>query len=121
VEHREEEIANIKENICRFNLFNIVPIAGRAVDHMAWLPAPERVFIGGSDGEMEAIITESAARLPENGRLVVNGVTEKTVTETPQLMKKYGFTVETTTIEVARSGPDGPIRFNPITIMVGRK
>lgn len=121
VERKREEIENIKENIRRFALFNIIPLFGSATDHLDTLPVPDAVFIGGSGGEMEIIIAAVAQRLTDAGRLVVNGVTEKTISETPRLMQKHGMKVESTRIEVSRMGPDGSTRFNPITIMVGRK
>jgi precorrin-6Y C5,15-methyltransferase (decarboxylating) len=121
VEHKDEELDNIKENIRRFGLFNIIPVAGRAADVIAGLPDPDAVFVGGSGGELERIITQSAARLSAVGRLVVNGVMEKTRVEAPRLMEAQGMTVESSRITLHREGPDGPLAFNPITIMVGKK
>ncbi len=121
VERKWEEIENIKENIRRFALFNITPLFGPATDHLDKLPAPDVVFVGGSGGQMEMIIAAAAQRLADGGRLVINGVTEKTISLAPRFMQENGMTVESTRIEVSRMGPDGPTRFNPITIMVGRK
>lgn len=121
IERKEEEFDNILVNIRKFGLFNIIPVKGMATEILAGLPDPDRVFIGGSGGELESIIKSAAARLKENGRIVVNAVTEKTLTQAPKFMEKQGMRVETAKIEVSRMGPDGPQRFNPITIMVGRK
>ena len=121
IEHREEEYANICENVRKFSLFNIVPVKGRASDVMASLPDPDAVFVGGSDGEMETIIHQAAERLPKGGRIVVNGVTAKTRTETPQIAKQHGLSVTSSTITVQRTGPGGEAGFNPITIMAGVK
>jgi len=121
VEHKEEELANIRDNICRFGLFNITPVQGRAKERIALLPDPDAVFIGGSGGEMQEIIAVAAARLGAGGRLVANGVTEETVEKAPRFMEQSGLQVESSRIEVHRSGPEGSRSFNPITIMVGRK
>jgi precorrin-6Y C5,15-methyltransferase (decarboxylating) len=121
VERKREEIENIKENIRRFALFNIVPLFGSAADHLETLPPPDAVFVGGSGGELKTIIACASQRLAEDGRLVINGVTEKTLSETPRFMHSCGMRVESTRIEVSRTGPDGSKSFNPITIMVGRK
>lgn len=121
VEHRKEELDNIKANIRKYNLFNIIPVEGRAAQVVSALPDPDAVFVGGSDGELEIITAEAGRRLPQSGRLVVNGVTEKTVALTPELMAKNGFAVESSRIEVTRAGTDAPVSFNPITIMVGIK
>lgn len=121
VEHKDEELANIKENIRRYGLFNIVPSFGRAADLVADLPPPDGVFVGGSSGELEEIIATAVAQMEPGARIVVNGVTEKTITRAPEIMRRHGMQVESATITVEREGPDGPQSFNPITIMVGQK
>lgn len=123
VEQKEEELENIKNNIVKFRGFNIVPIPGRAPEVLEGLPAPDRIFIGGSSGSLPAIIDMAAARLPARGGvLVVNGVTDKTVQEAPALMTKQGFTVSRSIISVTRTESDGTEKkFNPITIITGRR
>lgn len=119
VEHRAEELANIKENIKRFQLFNIIPLAGRAKDLLNTLPPPDRIFVGGSDGEMGTIINTAARRLPAEGRIVVNSVTERTRKSTPQLLQDAGFFLRLSTISICREegGTSSPL--NPITIITG--
>ncbi len=121
IEQKEEELANIRENIRRFSLFNILPVAGKAPDCITHLPDPHAVFIGGSGGELERIVALAADRLVEGGRVVLNGVTEKTLSLAPQVLRSHGFTVESSTIAVQRTGPYGSQPFNPITIMVATK
>lgn len=121
VEHKDEELANIKGNIRRYGLFNIIPTSGRAADLVADLPPPDGVFIGGSSGELEEVVATAAATMEPGARIVVNGVTEKTITDAPKIMRRHGMHVESSTITVTREGPDGPQSFNPITIMVGKK
>ena len=61
-----------------------------------------------------------AGALAGNGRLVINGVIQKTVEAAPILMARHGFRVEKSTLSVTRTGPDGASQvFNPITIMAG--
>lgn len=125
IEQNDEELENIKNNIVKFRSFNIVPVPGRAPEALAQLPAPDRIFVGGSSGSLPAIIEMAAARLPARGGiLVVNGVTEKTVQEAPALMAKHGFTVTLSVIAVTRTEPGEAEKeksFNPITIMTGRR
>lgn len=122
VEQKDEELQNIKNNIVKFRSFNIVPVPGRAPEALDRLPAPDRIFVGGSSGSLAAIIELAAARLPAGGLLVINGVIDKTVHEAPPLMEKFGFSVTTSIIGVTRTEPDGIVkRFNPITIMTGRR
>ncbi len=122
IEHKEEELANIKNNIVKLGCYNIVPVFGRAPEALDHLPDPHRVFIGGSSGSLPAIVALIATRLENGGRLVINGVIEKTIQAAPEAMKKHGFTVSSSTIQVTRTGPDGSsLAFNPITIMTGTR
>lgn len=122
IEHKEEEIENIKNNIVKFGCYNIVPVFGRAPESLAHLPAPNRVFIGGSSGSLPSIVELLDKRLDSDGRLVINGVIEKTVKAAPELMKKHSFTVTSSIIKVTRTEPDGrTLDFNPITIMTGTR
>lgn len=122
IEHKEEELNNIKNNIVKFRCYNIVPVFGRAPQALTDLPAPERVFIGGSSGSLPEIIALLDRRLDPAGRLVINGVIDKTVQQAPQLMLEHGFSVATSVIKVTRTEPDGrKLDFNPITIMTGTR
>ena len=122
IEHKEEEIENIKNNIVKFGCYNIVPVFGRAPEALALLPNPDRVFIGGSSGALPTIVELLNKRLDSDGRLVINGVIEKTVQTAPELMKQHNFTVTSSIIKVTRTEPDGrTLDFNPITIMTGTR
>jgi precorrin-6Y C5,15-methyltransferase (decarboxylating) len=122
IEHKAEELENIKNNIVKFRCYNIVPVFGRAPEALDQVPDPDRVFIGGSSGSLPQIVELIDKRLNSDGRLVVNGVIEKTVQVTPQQMKKYGFSVTSSVIKVTRTDADGrTFDFNPITIMTGTR
>jgi precorrin-6B C5,15-methyltransferase / cobalt-precorrin-6B C5,C15-methyltransferase len=122
VEQKEEELENIKKNIVKFRCFNIVPVSGRAPEALADLPDPQRVFIGGSSGALSAIVPAVAARFTEGGILVVNGVVDKTLQAAPPLMREHGFTVQSSTVQVSRTDPNGHTKnFNPISIMTGTR
>jgi len=122
IEHKQEELANIKNNIVKFRCYNIVPVFGRAPESLLHLPAPDRVFIGGSSGALPEIVDLVARRLTEDGQLVINGVIDKTVQTAPELMRQYGFSVASSAIKVSRTEPGGETTdFNPITIMTGRR
>lgn len=122
VEKKEEELANIKANIRRHRCYNIVPVAGEAQRLLPHLPAPDRVFIGGHGGEIAAIINQAAQRLAGKGRLVINGVLDKTIKAAPQLMAEQGLGVEMCSMEIRRRQPGtDEIILNPITIMTGSR
>lgn len=122
IEHKEEELSNIKENIRRYGCFNVIPVFGRAPEILQSLPAPDRVFIGGSSGSLEKIVQLVADRIDADGILVINGVIEKTLQTAPQYMRANGFSVTRSEIRIERRTEQGEIQtFNPITVMAGTR
>ena len=122
VEHKEEELNNIKENIRRYSCFNVVPVFGRAPEILKTLPAPDRVFIGGSSGSLDKIVHLVADKLAEDGCLVINGVIEKTIRTAPQYMRENGFSVTQSMIKISRKSVQGETQnYNPITVMAGTR
>ncbi|MBW1635389.1 MAG: precorrin-6y C5,15-methyltransferase (decarboxylating) subunit CbiE [Deltaproteobacteria bacterium] len=122
IEHKGEELDNIKRNIRSFGCFNIIPVSGKAPEALAGLPSPDRVFIGGSGGALAEIVALLGDRLAVNGRLVINGVIEKTIRSAPQYMKENGFSVATSVINITRESRSGETTvFNPITILTGTR
>lgn len=122
IEQKAEELANIRENIKQYRCYNVIPVDGRAPESCLALPDPQRVFVGGSGGNLAEIVALAAARLPEGGRLVVNGVIAATIETAPQAMARQGLQVFQSTLQVSRRDESGiTTTFNPITIITGRK
>ncbi len=123
VERNESERANIRANCRTFGAYNISVVAGTAPAVLAGLPDPDRVFVGGSGGNLAAIVDHVAPRLTPGGRLVVNGVTDATKEQAPALLHQAGLQVTINEISVSRrSFPVGEEkRMHPIAIMVGVK
>lgn len=122
IEQNERELANIKENIKRYRCYNIIPVQGRAPHGCLNLPDPQRVFIGGSGGNLTAILSMAASRLAPDGLVVVNGVVATTIETAPRLMQDHGLQVAMATLQVSRRDDGGDLTtFNPITIITGRK
>ena len=77
VEHHNERLECLTANRERFGVVaNLQVTEGRAPDVLAHLPTPNRVFVGGSDGELEGLLQTLWATLPEHGVLVASAVTE---------------------------------------------
>ncbi len=123
VEQKEEQQANICENVARYGTYNIHLVRGSAPEALEGLPDPDRVFIGGSGGRLEGIISHCARRLNQGGRLVINAVLSKTAEEAPRLLEQHGFLLKISKLQITRcSGTDGPEQeLNPITIICGEK
>lgn len=79
IEHHSARLDCLRQNCERFGVVtNLKVIAGRAPQCLAELPAPDAVFIGGSDGELAALLALCWARLPVGGVLVASAVMEST-------------------------------------------
>ena len=123
VERNLEELANIRANCRKFGVYNLTVIEGAAPAALEGLPNPDRVFVGGSGGNLAGIIEFAAARLPKGGRLLVNGVIEKTKNDAPLLLHEQGLKVTISEIAIQRRNfPENSEKtMNPIAMMVGEK
>jgi precorrin-6Y C5,15-methyltransferase (decarboxylating) len=75
IERRDVMLEHIRENLHRFPAANVHIIAGSAPDACADLPEPHAMFVGGSGGNLAAILAQAQRRLHPGGRLVVALVT----------------------------------------------
>jgi precorrin-6Y C5,15-methyltransferase (decarboxylating) len=123
IEKKPEEQANIRANIRRYGAYAIHLVPGEAPEALADLPAPDRIFIGGSGQRLEPILEAATARLAEGGRIVVNAVLEQTETTALACLQRLGLEVASSTLAVTRRpSPDSEPRvFNPITLITGDK
>ncbi|MDR3631088.1 MAG: precorrin-6y C5,15-methyltransferase (decarboxylating) subunit CbiE [Desulfocapsaceae bacterium] len=123
VEADDEQRDNILANKRMLSIGNIAVIHGRAPEALIGLPAPERIFVGGSGGVLQAILKDCTERLKAGGIIVVNGVIEKTRSQAPEILHRMGLHVSMTTVSVRRcSYPENrSVEMNPITIITGCK
>ena len=90
VEMKDKALELLKENIKKFGASNCVAVQGKAPDALMDLPAPDKVFIGGSSGNMEEIIRLVLDRNP-GARIVACAVSLETIGEMAELIKKFDF------------------------------
>jgi len=123
IEKKREGRDNIRQNIVRYNRWSIHLISGEAPEALASLPAPDRIFIGGSGGRLPEIITCCAARLKRDGIMVASAVLASTAQQAPLLMRENRLAVRCMTVQVSRREDCGETmrQFNPITLVIGRK
>jgi len=78
VEHHDERFKCLEANRNKFGVVsNLTTVQGRAPEALTELPAPEKVFIGGSDGRLSELLELCWSKLPEQGLLVASAVTEQ--------------------------------------------
>ncbi|AGF79781.1 precorrin-6y C5,15-methyltransferase (decarboxylating), CbiE & CbiT subunit [Desulfocapsa sulfexigens DSM 10523] len=123
IEREEEQWKNIEDNIKKFRVLNMRLIKGDAPGSLKNLPSPDRVFIGGSGGNLQSILEYCVGQLLPGGIVVVNAVIAKTAALAPEILYTLGLDVEIKEIAVQRFNyPQVEAqRFNPIKIIVGSK
>lgn len=120
VEKNEDALRLLKENAERFGAANIVPVAGSAPEACAGLPAPSRVFIGGSGGNIKELISLILEKAPA-ARIVATAVTLETAAELTSCMKQFPFAeTEVVSVSVAKGRRAGPYNLmtaqNPVFV-----
>ncbi|RLA84295.1 MAG: precorrin-6Y C5,15-methyltransferase (decarboxylating) subunit CbiT, partial [Deltaproteobacteria bacterium] len=103
VERDPEQIRLLKENVRRFEAWNVEVIRAEAPEGLSELPDPDAVFIGGSGGRMEEILDAVCRKLKSGGRIVINAATLESVNAAACSLKRRGFETEVALINVARS------------------
>ena len=123
IEKKNENLQCIQENKDRFASHNLHIIAGEAPQALTGLPQPTAVFIGGSAGNLSAILdhTREISRLP--CRIAANFTLLENLMEGMQWMKKHQLPASFTEVQFSYSTAIGngtrlaPI--NPVFILHG--
>ncbi|WP_437743738.1 precorrin-6y C5,15-methyltransferase (decarboxylating) subunit CbiE [Sorangium sp. So ce1504] len=125
IEVDPEGVEICRDNVRTHGVDNVRVVAGRAPEALAALEDPDAVFVGGSKGSMEEIVTVALDRLRPGGRLVVNAITMENVAETYRALRARGLDPEVTLLSVSRGVPLARyVRYealNPIHIFAATK
>ncbi len=108
------------KNTKKLGCFNVSLARGAAPAVCGDFPAPDRVFIGGSSGDIKSIIASALEKNPF-ARVVATAVTLETVAELTAAMKDFGFDeTEVVSLTVAKGRKAGPYELmtgqNPVYI-----
>jgi len=124
VEKEKGRVDTIAANVRRFNARNVEIINGSAPDALTDLPAPDRVFIGGSSGCLGDIVSYVSGAM-SSGIIVVNAASLETLHDALASLDENGFSVEVSEISVSRAKVVGGKRLmsalNPVFILRGEK
>ncbi len=125
IERNEQCREFIKENLRKFNARHVTLVEGDAPSCLENLPDPDRVFIGGSGGNLYKILEAVDARLAAEGRIVLNAVTLDTLTAATEYFENAGYQVEVTCINISRTRPLTDYKmfeaYNPVFIVAAVK
>lgn len=107
IEKKGAAVALLGENCRRFGVNHVSVIEGLAPEACEALPAPTHVFIGGSSGNMQEIISLLLAKNPQV-RIVATAIALESVSELTRCMKEFPFTErEVVSLSVARDRQAG--------------
>ncbi len=125
VEQHEERVADIRTNMERFGVKNIVPVTASLPQGLENLPDPDRIFVGGGGMDLETILTVALTRLNPGGIAVVNTVLLGNVHTAMTTLETLGFETDIVQIQV-NSGHAMPWNMmlkagNPVFIIRGVK
>lgn len=102
IEREPEGIELIKRNAAKFTAA-VRPVPGFAPEALTGLPQADVIFIGGSGGKLDSILTEARHLLKPGGRLVVTAVTVETLQRTLAFLDNCPeFAVEASCVQVTR-------------------
>ncbi len=125
IERKPAAQALIRENIKKFGIANSRLVTGEAPGCLSPLPAPDRVFIGGSGGNLREIIEFIDHRLDKRGRVVMNAVTVESVYNGILLLEEKGYQVGAVNVSCSRLRKTGEFHMwqagSPVTVIWGVK
>ncbi len=117
--------ALIEQNCQRLHVKNVVSIHGTAPEILNHLPAPNRIFIGGSGGNLTAILDNCEARLTSGGIVVLALATLEHLNTALGWLKLHRWDYHLLQVQLSRSVPVGQLtRFtplNPVTILTATR
>lgn len=110
----------IYKNIDKFKASNIKIVEGEALKVLNDIEGKfNRIFIGGSGGNIEDIIINYSRLLKEDGKMVLNFITIDNLYKSMNTLKSLGFKVECSQISVSKTKGRTSMLFanNPIFIL----
>jgi precorrin-6Y C5,15-methyltransferase (decarboxylating) len=121
VEKDARRYGKLVENVRDFRCPAVKPVYGPAAQALDGLPAPDRVFIGGSGSELEVILQKTSERLRASGRVVQTAVTLDTLDLVRSFWQKKRFGLSVVQVQASRSAPIGKTvrleALNPVFII----
>lgn len=122
-EQKEEGCALIRANAEKAGLTNLTVVPGKAPESLAGYPAPDRVFLGGSSGNMEEIL-DLVTELNPAVQLVINVIALESLSQAMEWFRKKGWEPEVVCMQVSRAAKRGPYHMmqaqNPIYVLTAQ-
>lgn len=124
VEKENEALDLINKNRIKLGAHNVIPKRGTAPAALKDLPKPDKVFLGGTKGNLQEILKIILEKNPKS-TIVANAITLETIGSTLQLFKEANLDTETSCVNVAKGKKLGNYNLmmaeNPIYIIKGER
>lgn len=124
VEQKEEACQLIRANRLQFGAWNLHLTQGSAVEVLPDFPAPDKVFIGGSRGDLEEIIALAFRANPEVW-ICISAITLENLHLAMTALQDQGCEVEVAQISVSRTKVAGNLHLllaqNPVFLITGAR
>lgn len=111
----------IEQNCQRLQVTNVTVIQGNAPDTLPNSPPPDRIFIGGSGGNLAAILDACVSQIAPLGSIVLAFATLEHLHASLDWLRSHNWRYQLLQAQLSRSVPIGQLtRFsplNPVTIV----
>jgi len=126
IEKKKEAVDLIAKNKSHFNIDNLEIIEGVAPEALKDIGDIDRVFIGGSSGNMETIINWSYEKLNDNNKIVINTITIENAYKAINYLKQYKFKdIDIVHVNISKGKSIGDLTMmigtNPIYIISAKR
>ena len=122
VEQKSAAVTLIGRNREKFCAWNLHPVLGEAPEALEGLPAPDAVFVGGSGGRLDGILS-AVNRANPKARICVSAVTLETLHRASEQLETMGYRTEAVQISVSRTRKAGRFHMleaqNPVFLITG--
>lgn len=124
IECDPEACALTQKNREKFAAYNLTVIEGKAPEALDALPTPDAVFIGGTKGNMDAVINAVLHKNP-TARLCIAAIALETLSAAVAALTAHGLAAEVTQISVSRTKTAGSLHLlmanNPVFLITGAR
>lgn len=115
----------IEQNCQRFQLNNVTSVNGNAPNILSKLPNPNRIFIGGSGGNLVEILNSCETRLAQDGIIVLALATLEHLHLALEWLRQQNWNYNLLQLQLSRSIPIANLtRFsplNPVTLITAKR
>ena len=124
VERETPALTLMEQNRKKFGAWNLHIKGGEAPEALMNLPAPDKVFIGGSGGNLKEIVSAVHAANPK-ARVCISAIALESLHTAMTVLEELGYETEVVQISVSRARKAGELHLlmaqNPVFLITGEQ